>query len=326
MPFNKHEIAVEIPPLQVGNPVPDTELIRKYRQYYGIDFENRIPDLQASLGRVDILDYAVVVHTFIPDSACATVWVVHGYYDHVGIYDHLIEYLLRQGYAVISFDLPGHGLTTGHLVAVPDFHRYQVVLKTLLETLHQRLPQPWFAVGQSTGSAILIDYLVSLTDLALTNAFRGVVLLAPLIRPRNWRTNRLLHALMGRFRDYVPRRFTISSGDRTFLHFLRERDPLQSRMLSAQWVGALKKWIPMIEAHARLPFSPLIIQGQRDGTVDWRHNVGVLRDLMHEPEVVYFPDLHHQVVNEKAGIRDEVFRQVVRHFRENAKCDYPLYS
>ena len=42
-----------------------------------------------------------------------------------------------------------------------------------------KVREPWFAVGQSTGGAILIDYLLSNRQSQQTSAFRNVVLLAP---------------------------------------------------------------------------------------------------------------------------------------------------
>ncbi len=314
MTLEKDVIRVTLPPLKIGEPVVESELVSRYREYYGIDFEKRIPGLQASLGTVDIIGYSLVVHTFMPKQPRATVFVLHGYYDHVGIYDHLIEYLIKHNFAVISYDLPGHGLTTGDPVAIPDFHRYRVILKTLMELLDSQLPRPWYAVGQSTGAAILIDYLISIRDNLSVNELEKVVLLAPLIRPRNWLVNRMLHSVLSLFKDYGARTFSYNSNDQTFVHFLRTHDPLQSRLMSAQWVAALKKWIPMVETCEPIDFSPLIIQGQLDGTVQWEHNIPVLQRLFNSPPVVYIPRLRHQVVNEHVDIRNVVFSLVVEHF------------
>lgn len=314
MRFSKESVLQALPPLDLTGSVAAAEAVQAYRTYYGIDFDRRMPGVSAVLGKVTVLNYQVVVQVFRPAAPRATVWVLHGYYDHVGIYDHLISYLLRHGYAVVAYDLPGHGLSTGELVAVPDFHRYQIVLKTLLEMLTGQLPGPQFAVGQSTGGAILIDYLLSIAGKHQAPAFRQVALLAPLVRPRNWRLRGLLHALMSLVKRYALRKFTDNSNDYSFLIFLRERDPLQSRYLSAQWVTALKRWTRGVEATAPTSFSPLIIQGQQDGTVAWEENLVILRRLFPGSEMIYVPALRHQVVNEHPDIRREVFAQVVRCF------------
>lgn len=314
MHFNKDSVLLSLPPLDLAGPLVADDAVVAYRTYYGIDFERRIPGVQAAIGKVPVVNYEVVVQVFRPVAPRATVWVLHGYYDHVGIYDHLISYLLRHDYAVVAYDLPGHGLSTGELVAVPDFHRYQIVLKTLLERFAAQLPMPHFAVGQSTGGAILIDYLLSVASQQQVSAFRQVALLAPLVRPRNWRLRGFLHALLSLVKRYALRKFTDNSNDYSFLMFLRERDPLQSRYLSAQWVTALKRWTLQVEQTSPTPFNPLIIQGQQDGTVEWEENLVILRRLFPASEMIYYPAMRHQVVNEHPDIRHDVFAQVVRRF------------
>ena len=42
-----------------------------------------------------------------------TVLICHGYFDYVGLYRHLIAHVLELGYAVLAYDLPGHGLSSG---------------------------------------------------------------------------------------------------------------------------------------------------------------------------------------------------------------------
>ena len=37
--------------------------------------------------------------------------ISHGYYDHAGLYGHLIEHLLSRGWNVAIFDQIGHGLS-----------------------------------------------------------------------------------------------------------------------------------------------------------------------------------------------------------------------
>ena len=59
---------------------PETNLA-SYREYYGIDFENKKNNLTASVGYIDITDYRIFVHTFQQEHSKGTVFVMHGYYD-----------------------------------------------------------------------------------------------------------------------------------------------------------------------------------------------------------------------------------------------------
>ena len=80
----------------------------------------------------------------------------------------------------------------------------------------------------------------------------------------------------------LPRRFSVNSGDPAFLEFLQQ-DGLQPRELPAQWVGALARWIPQLEGAPASSRRPLVIQGEQDFTVDWRHNLGVLEAKFARP-------------------------------------------
>ena len=310
MPFDKEKVRRAIPPLVIGEPVLGDEHLASYREYYGIDFENKKNNLTASVGYIDITDYRIFVHTFQQEHSKGTVFVMHGYYDHVGIYDHIIEYLLDQNFSVIMFDLPGHGLSTGDSAAIPDFHRYQIVLNSVLDKAKGNMPGPWHVVGQSTGCAIIMDFLLSGRFTPENAPFNKVILLAPLVRPHSWFLGKLAHFFVTFFTQHIARAFARNSNDEEFLHFLKEKDPLQSRMLSARWVGALKNWVPYIENRTRSDIPITIIQGQKDETVDWQHNVGVIKKLFRQSDFVFFARARHQMVNEEEALRHKIFEVI----------------
>lgn len=309
--FSLDDLRRRLPPFSLGSPLPDDPLLQGYRRYYGLDFEQRFAGLHASFGQVHVAGFDIVVQGFQPVAPRGTVFVVHGYYDHVGIFDHLIEALLQQGYAVVAFDLPGHGLSSGSRAAITCFHHYQPVLQKIIQLVRGQLPQPWHFAAQSTGGAIVSEYLLGFTDLPGRNPFSSAVLFAPLVRPVNWWRNRYVHALLSPFIDSLPRKFNRNSADAEFLQFSLTADPLQPRYLSTRWVGALKKWIPFLEHHAPLDFPVLMIQGQQDESVDWRHNTSMLQTKFNPAEVLFIPDMRHQVVNESAPLRAQVFAHML---------------
>ena len=55
---------------------------------------------------------------------------------------------------------------------------------------------------------------------------------------------------------------------------------------------------------------PLVIQGQGDMTVDWRHNLGVLQAKFDQPELIILPEARHHLVNERADLRRYYFDQL----------------
>lgn len=315
MNFIPVELRQRLPEFTVSGEQRFEPMVQAYREFYGLDFEKKMSGLSVHMGKTHVAGFDIVIHSYLPRQPLATVFVVHGYYDHVGIYNHLIRALLRKKFAVVAFDLPGHGLSSGFRASISSFCQYQPVLKKVLRLCEGSMPQPWHLVGQSTGGAIIVDYLLGFAGQEERIPLNGVVLLAPLVRPVNWFWNSKLHWVLSPYKSKVKRKFSASSNDEEFLLKTRKNDPLQPRFLATQWVGSLKKWIPFIERHEPVDFPLLIIQGQDDGTVDWRHNIPVLERLFNPVEVKYMAKVRHHVVNELEIYRQDVFSQVVNYLK-----------
>ncbi|WP_374439486.1 alpha/beta hydrolase [Pseudomonas panipatensis] len=277
-----------------------------YQSYYGLDLRDRYPGLESRLGVFECAGYRIAAQYWRPPLAQGSLLLLHGYYDHMGLYRHVIEWAVGLGLAVLACDLPGHGLSGGEAASIGDFGEYQAVLAGLLEQAAALgLPQPWHLCGQSTGGAILLDYL-------LTGAPRPelgrTLLLAPLVRPRAWAWSKLSYQLLKPFVGSIPRRFSDNSNDPEFLAFLRERDPLQPRTLPTAWVGALARWIPRIEAAPASAQGLLVVQGDADETVDWRHNLRVLEDKFERIDCLLLSGARHHLANESETLRQRYFQ------------------
>lgn len=313
MKFIPVELRQKLPEFTLETRQPIPLVARPYRQFYGIDFETRFNDLKVYLGKTHVAGFDIVVHGWVPKVSRGTVFVVHGYYDHVGIYNHLIKALLKARYAVVAFDLPGHGLSSGSRASISSFRQYAPVFKKVLQLAEGRLPRPWHVVAQSTGGAIVAEYLLSFAGLEERIPFSGVVFYAPLIRPVHWFINKRLHSLVSPFRHFVARKYGENSNDAEFMEFVRTGDPLQPRFLSSKWVRALKQWIPYIERHGPVNYPLYIIQGKSDGTVDWQHNIPQLQRIFTGTEVTFMPNVRHHVVNELELYRRDVFARTIKH-------------
>ena len=276
-----------------------------YQRYYGLDLPARKDSSQRWLGRFEAAGFELVGQVWLPAAPVATLVLLHGFYDHMGLYRHVVDWALDQDYAVIACDLPGHGLSSGERASIDDFGAYQQVLQALFEQGRAlELPQPWHLCGQSTGGAIVIDHV--LHEGVQSPAQGEVILLAPLVRPRAWRWSKLSYHLLRPFVKGIERRFSANSNDPTFLPFL-QADPLQPRRLPTAWVGALVDWVKRIEAAPVSTRRPLIIQGESDMTVDWPHNLRVLREKFAAPEILLIPEARHHLANELPAIRQRYF-------------------
>lgn len=273
-----------------------------YRRFYGF---GQLPTEGSLLGYFQVGAYRIAAQVWLPPAPRATLLLIHGYYDHSGLYRHVIEWALGLGFAVLAIDLPGHGLSSGARASIGDFSEYQLVLQGALEQAAALdLPQPWHLCGQSTGGAILIDYLLTGKP---GPEVGEAILLAPLVRPRAWAWSQLSYRLLKPFIREIPRRFSDNSSDAEFIDFVHNRDPLQSRSLPTAWVGALSQWVPRIEGAPRSARSPLIIQGEADMTVDWQHNLRLLQDKFAAPEILRLAEARHHLANESAALRQRYF-------------------
>lgn len=280
-----------------------------YFAYYGIDFENRMTEMNHHFGALAVAGFSLACHFYEVRNARGTCVLLHGYFDHCGLYGHLIEYCLRHGYSVLIWDLPGHGLSNGRQASIHDFAIYTNVLGGVLDHFREYMRMPLVAIGQSTGAAILMSWSLRAGLAVADNPFERIVLLAPLVRPSHWGSVRILHTLLKPFRGAVRRKFTSNTSDRRFLDFVRV-DPLQSRVLPVPWVSALRRWVREFNGYPTSDLAPVVVQGTLDETVDWRWNLQMIREKFPHAEVHVLEGARHQLVNEVAATREMAFAAI----------------
>jgi len=280
-----------------------------YFKFYDLDFDSN--EVEHVFGTFESGEHTLVGHIYKPAKYKATVFVLHGYFDHCGQLNFLVKYLLEDGYAVAAFDLPGLGLSTGERGAIDDFSQYSQALIDFADKVRPQLNGPYHFVGHSTGAAAVLDYL-------LTNnctIFDRVVLVAPLVHCAAWEQSKISYNEKIQFIKSVPRIFRKNSSDPDFLDFIKNKDPLQTRKIPLKWVRALHEWNEKIENLSPCEKPVKIIQGTKDATVDWRFNIKFLQDKFRYAEVSLIENANHELFNESVDIRKEVFSQI-SHYLE----------
>lgn len=315
-------------------PAPDAFVLDQYCNFYQLKFQGFSQHFTGfiSAGTNSAASFQIAVQAWVPAAPRGTCFIVHGYFDHVGLYRHLIAWALAQNLTVLAFDLPGHGLSSGAPVSIPDFSIYQDVLSSVMSLAEAGLscncaPKPWWAIGQSTGAAILLDCLLGVSATALAAdaqpesatvgaavvpSWDQVALLAPLVRVTGWGGVNITWQLLHRFQDSVPRGFAVNSHDQAFLNFQKYEDPMQVRYVSAEWVGAMIRWSRRVEAVASCDYSPVILQGDEDTTVDYAFNLPLLSEKFAQPKIIMLPNARHHLVNESEKIRGEMLNELTK--------------
>jgi lysophospholipase len=292
----------------------------EFCRFYGIDFDRREPYPSHHCGTVRSGRYDLAVHLWRRPGATSNLLLLHGYFDHTGLFGKLVEYGLSRNCNVLIFDLPGHGLSSGEPASINDFREYSQAIHHVLSAVS--LPErPLWVMGQSTGCAALVDFAGNHPW-----PFRSTVLLAPLVRPVGWFRVRLAHMLLRHFADSIPRKFNENSSDRAFLEFVQS-DPVQSGRLPLSWVAALKRWLRTLPAADLAAGPALVVQGDVDTTVAWRYNIRVVKALFPGSKVAYLPGAGHQLANESETIRLVYFDVIDKYLVEQAlPVEPPLLS
>ncbi|MDO9177251.1 MAG: alpha/beta fold hydrolase [Agitococcus sp.] len=305
MVFHPETTRQALPPFDVASIVPSNGAVADYCRFYHLDFENDFYGLHHSCGYVDVAGYQILTHAFIPINPKGTVWVVHGYLEHSGLYRHVLPQLFQQGYAVVIYDLPGHGLSSGTNASISNFAEYQMIFRHLLMMLRDELPKPWLGLGQSTGGAILMDYVLSASKQQQQSELERLFLLAPLVFPARmqWLQMKLAFWLFKSLRSGLPRAFRQNTSNIEFWHFMRDEDPLQARWIPLSWLLALKEWVAYMHQFPPCSFPVWVVQGGRDQTVNGTYNARFIRKNLHLVKMLILEEASHQLANERADIR-----------------------
>ncbi|MBM4102844.1 MAG: alpha/beta hydrolase [Planctomycetes bacterium] len=336
---NKNEIQVRMGRLTGRNGAVYSGEIQSYFEHYGLDF----PAAKHHLGWFESRGLKLAGHVWMPskvksqkvkgksvdnpadwkfltDSSprkgvrnddplndkTAMVIVLHGYLNHTGQVKHLIASLLENDFAVGSFDLPGHGLSEGLSAAVGAFSDYTQALLDYILTIRPFCGGPLHFVGFSTGAGVGIDYLVH----ARQTVFDRIILAAPLIRWRGYSASKATYAFYRAFTDRVRRMPQKNSSDNNFLSFNRNDDYLHGRYVALDWVRALYDWNARLAAATPCDKEVFILQGDRDTTVDWRYNLGLLRAKFPAANVQMVKGARHELFNESIELREDSLAKI----------------
>jgi alpha-beta hydrolase superfamily lysophospholipase len=282
---------------------PPAPLLNNYLSYYGLDTCTLTTQCEYAMWQSTLQPqhahcaYTIVQQCWRPAQIRGTIVIVHGYLDHIGFYGRIIEWALAQNYCVLGFDLPGHGLSSGERAAINRFSDYSDIIK---HVINKNPPQtPLYAIGQSTGCAVICDTLLNNDVSDKPPHFNQVILLAPLVRIHGWSLLRGLYHVLKPFILSVKRSFIASSHDTAFNQFQHYQDPLQTKRIPLCWLGAMDAWYKQLQKTTTThPQAMTIIQGTGDMTVDWKYNLAQLKQRFPNSQAQHIKQAKHHLVKE----------------------------
>lgn len=306
---NLDHLAYSNETLDFSKPNILTEDMKAYYNYYGFDHTG----IDHHFGKVQLDQTSINVQIFKPKSSRATIFLLHGYLSHTGHLRHVIHYLNKERYTVITYDLQGHGLSNGKAATITTFHDYVEIMEALLKLIQTKMLAPFYLIGHSTGGAIIIDYLLR----HKTSQFKKVVLVAPLIRSSHWYLSKIGLQMTKwlPFITEIDRNFRKNSSDQSYLRALKQ-DPLQADKIPLQWINALMTWNGNIKAYVPTNKAIAIIQGNKDKTVDWKYNLAFIQSKFNNIQIAQIDNGQHELFNESEQIRNIVFQRIHNYLEE----------
>jgi alpha-beta hydrolase superfamily lysophospholipase len=285
------------------------EHIRRYVHHYKLPVEHA----SYRYGYEQIGTERLFLQSFRPDHVKAQLLLLHGYYDHAGVFHDTILYFVQRGFHVWTVDLPGHGLSTGERASISNFTLYSESVKEIVNQHLSGLAVPVYLIAHSTGAAAAMDYLLYNEEAAV---IEKSVFVCPLVRSYRWNVSVAGSRLLSPFVSELKRVMRANSSNEAFLQFIKQ-DPLQHDKVPLRWTDALVKWNDRIKKAVPSGSDVLVLQGKKDTTVDWQHNVVFLLKKFPHAAVHLVEDGKHHLLNERADIKDELFALIQQYFEED---------
>lgn len=300
--FDIKKAESEILPLEFQNLNFGREL-KSYFDFYNLNYNG----IERYFGYVECNGYKIATAVYHSQGKKQTVLIVHGYLVHQGYLVQFVEELLKNSFNVITFDLPGHGLSTGERAGINDFNDYGKIVNYVLLKYHKEFPdEKLYAVGHSTGCSALYEYMNSFNSVKISR----YIFLAPLIRLNHWQLSNFGNKILGNLNSY-PRIFRNSSSNKEYLYFQKNVDPIQIRKLPKSWYSSLVKWNRENVSYKVNDEYVTLIQGKKDNIVDYKYNIEFLKKKIQNLRVEILKDGKHDLINEQNSIMEKVYKLVL---------------
>jgi acylglycerol lipase len=249
----------------------------------------------------------------------AVICLVHGLGEHSGRYAHLAAFLNQAGYALLAFDLRGHGKSKGQRGHTPSYDVLQEDISQLLEEAVARYPdRPRFLYGHSLGGNLVIGY-----TLRRRPQLAGVIATGPLLRtafePPAWKLT--LAKIMRSLRPTL----SLSNGlDRQALSRDPEvvraynDDPLVHDRISARLaMDMLQSGLWSLEHAAEFPLPLLLMHGGADRITSAQASREFAAQAREVCTLKIWDGFYHEIHNEPE--QGEVFEYLLGWLESNPR-------
>lgn len=241
----------------------------------------------------------------------AVICLAHGMGEHSGRYAHVVDRLTKAGYVLFTFDLRGHGQSSGPQGHTPSYKTLLQDISSLLEAANKQFPQlPYFLYGHSLGGNLVLNYV-----LRYKPQLRGVIVTGPWLRlsfePPAFKVT------LGKVMNKIWPSFSQSSGldtkalshDPKVVHAY-ENDPLVHDHISARmFIGIYQSGQWALEHASEFSLPLLLMHGGDDKIISVEASREFANKINENCTLKVWDELYHEIHNEPE--KEEVFKFLI---------------
>jgi alpha-beta hydrolase superfamily lysophospholipase len=247
----------------------------------------------------------------------AAIMLVHGHGEHVARYDHVAAALTEKGYAMLGFDLCGHGKSAGPRGHISSYNAYMDDIASFSRQTEQRYPGlPRFLYGHSLGGNLVLNYA-----LRRKPDLHGVIATGPWLKlafeppATQVALGRLMNNIAPGFAQHSKLNTTGLSHDQTVVKAY-DNDPLVHDKISARlFVAMYESGLWALEHAAEFPLPLLLMHGAADPITSVAASREFAQKAARNVTLKVWDGLYHEIHNELE--KAEVFNTMLDWLAEH---------
>lgn len=240
----------------------------------------------------------------------AAIVLIHGMGEHHGRYKQLVEFFNSTGYAVISMDLRGHGLSQGKPGHIDTYQQLMDDTDLLVKKAHELFNGlPLIMYGHSLGGNIAANYVLRKQPL-----LKGLIVTAPYFKlafdPPAWKVglSKIMAKILPALTLPTGLELAALSREQSVVDAYKN-DPLVHDKISAAFFLNVHTAATYPMEHAEeLKIKTLAMHGLADRITSYKGTAAFARNNPQLVELKLWEGLYHEIHNEKE--KQQVFDHI----------------